>query len=90
MIIALGVPMSGEKTPLGFIQATTEYEKVVREFWKGLLDRGLNIEEGILCIIDGARGLRSAIRKVFADKAMVQRCQWHKRENVVSYLPKYL
>ena len=25
---------------------------------------------------------------MFQKKALVQRCQWHKRENVVSYLPK--
>lgn len=90
MIIALAVTMDGEKIPLGFIQAATENERVVKEFLNGLLDRGLNIDQGLLCIIDGAKGLRSAIKKVFSDKAMVQRCQWHKRENVVSYLPKSL
>ena len=88
MIIALGVTMAGEKIPLGFIQAGSENERVVKEFLNTLLDRGLRIDEGILCIIDGAKGLHSAIRKVFADKALIQRCQWHKRENVVSYLPK--
>jgi transposase-like protein len=61
---------------------------VIKAFLNDLLGRGLNIEEGILCVTDGAKGLRSAIRKVFADKALVQRCQWHKRENVVAYLPK--
>ena len=88
MIIALGVTMEGEKIPLGFVQAGSENERVVKEFLNTLLDRGLRIDEGILCIIDGAKGLHSAIRKVFSDKALVQRCQWHKRENVVSYLPK--
>lgn len=88
MIIALGVTMTGEKIPLGFIQAGSENERVVKEFLNILLDRGLGIDEGILCILDGAKGLHSAIRKVFADKALIQRCQWHKRENVVSYLPK--
>jgi transposase-like protein len=39
-------------------------------------------------VIDGAKGLRSGIKKVFRDKALIQRCQWHKRENVVDYLPK--
>lgn len=90
MIIALGVTMEGEKIPLGFIQAATENERVVKEFLSGLLDRGLNIEQGLLCIIDGAKGLCSGIKRVFSDKAMVQRCQWHKRENVVSYLSKSL
>jgi hypothetical protein len=28
------------------------------------------------------------VKKVFRDRALVQRCQWHKRENVVSYLRK--
>ena len=88
MIIALGVTVTGEKIPLGFIQAATENDRVLKAFLRQLLDRGLNIEEGILCIIDGAKGLCSAIRKVFSDKALIQRCQWHKRENVVSYLPK--
>jgi transposase-like protein len=88
MIIALGVTMTGEKVPLGFIQAASENERVVKEFLNILLDRGFRIDQGILCIIDGAKGLHSAIRKVLADKALIQRCQWHKRENVLSYLPK--
>lgn len=88
LIIALGVTLTGEKIPLGFIQAATENETVVKAFLGNLIDRGLNIDEGLLCIIDGAKGLRCGIRKVFRDKAVIQRCQWHKRENVVDYLPK--
>ncbi|MEK6677189.1 MAG: transposase [Planctomycetota bacterium] len=52
-----------------------------------LAERGLKTEHGLLCIIDGAKGLRKAVNKVFGDKAAVQRGQWHKRENVVRYLP---
>ena len=88
MIIALGVTVTGEKIPLGFIQTATENERVIKGFLNSLLARGLSVEEGILCVIDGAKGLHSAIRKVFQDRALIQRCQWHKRENVVSYLPK--
>ena len=58
------------------------------ELLRSLLDRGLSFEEGILCVVDGGRGLRKATREVFSGRAEVQRCQWHKRENVVSYLPK--
>ena len=32
--------------------------------------------------------MRTAIQTVFGAQALVQRCQWHKRENVVRYLPK--
>ena len=88
MIIALGVTVTGEKIPLGFIQTATENERVVKNFLEGLVERGLDIEQGILCVIDGAKGLCAAIGKVFQDRVLIQRCQWHKRENVVSYLPK--
>jgi len=90
MVIALGVTMSGEKVILGFIQAATEKEGVVKDFLQELIERGLPIKQGLLCVIDGAKGIRSAIQKVFGERALVQRCQWHKRENVVDYLPKHL
>ncbi|MCH8040899.1 MAG: transposase [Nitrospinae bacterium] len=53
-----------------------------------LIERGLQCEHGLLCVIDGAKGLRKAIDSVFGHQALVQRCQWQKRENMVHYLPK--
>jgi len=88
MIIALGVTLTGEKVVLGFVQTATENEKVCTAFLKGLIDRGLSLERGLLVVIDGAKGLRKAVTNVFSDRAAVQRCQWHKRENIVSYLSK--
>jgi putative transposase len=88
MLIALGVTLEGEKVFLGVVQTGTENEKVTKEFLNQLLERGLKIEEGLLVIIDGSKGLRAAVGKAFHDQAIIQRCQWHKRENVVSYLPK--
>ena len=55
---------------------------------QSLLDRGLRLDAGLLVIIDGAKGLRAAVQAVFGARGVVQRCQWHKRENVVRYLPK--
>jgi transposase-like protein len=88
MVVALGVTVEGRKIPLGFIQTGAENERVCREMLEGLLERGLKVEEGLLCVIDGSKGLRKAIYGVFSNRALIQRCQWHKRENVVSYLPK--
>jgi transposase-like protein len=88
MVIALGVTSDGKKVLLGFIQTGAENERVCGEMLEGLLERGLRIEEGLLCVIDGSKGLRKAIYGVFGNKALIQRCQWHKRENVVGYLPK--
>lgn len=86
MVIALGVTIQGEKVVLGFVQTATENERVCSQFLRSLVDRGLNVDQGVLCVIDGAKGLRKAVDKVFGPKAAVQRCQWHKRENVVRYL----
>jgi transposase-like protein len=88
MVIALGITMTGEKRFLGFIETGTENATVLSSFLRSLLGRGLDISQGILVIIDGGKGLRSAVRKAFSKRVLVQRCQWHKRENVVGYLPK--
>jgi putative transposase len=88
MVIAVGVTVSGDKVLLGMVQTATENERAVAEFLQRLIARGLKPEAGLLCVIDGSKGLRAAIRKVFGEDTPVQRCQWHKRENVVSYLPK--
>src|SRR5574338_1135087 len=88
MVLALGVLRTGEKKLLGFVQTATENEAVCAEFLRGLVTRGLRTDQGLLCVIDGAKGLRKVIQAVFGRHAVVQRCQWHKRENVVRYLPK--
>lgn len=88
MIIALGVTMDGYKIPLGFIQAATENDRVCRQFIDSLIDRGLQYQQGLLCLIDGSKGLYSALTKALDGYVAIQRCQWHKRENVISYLPK--
>ena len=88
MVIALGVTVQGRKIPLGFVQTGTENERVGREMLEGLLERGLKMADGLLCVIDGSKGLRKALYEVWGTKVLVQRCQWHKRENVIGYLPK--
>ena len=88
MVIALGITLSGEKRFLGFVETDTENEKVLTPFLRSLVERGLDVSQGVLVILDGGKGLRSAVRKAFRDRALVHRCQWHKRENVVSYLAK--
>ena len=88
MVIALGITLTGEKVILGFVQTATENETVCSAFLRELVERGLRIEQGLLVVLDGAKGLRKAITTVLGAHAAVQRCQWHKRENVVAYLPK--
>lgn len=86
MVVALGVTMTGDKVFLGFVESDTENKRVLTGFLRELLGRGLNIDRGVLVVIDGGKGLNSAVKKAFSKRALIQRCQWHKRENVVSHL----
>ena len=88
LVVAVGVTMTGDKHVLGFVETGTENEQVLTPFLRSLGDRGLDSSQGLLVIIDGGKGLRAAVRQAFGSLALVQRCQWHKRENVVSHLPK--
>ncbi len=88
MVVALGITLTGEKVILGFVQTATENERVCAAFLRDLVERGLRYAQGLLCVVDGAKGLRKAITTVFGARTPVQRCQWHKRENVLAYLPK--
>lgn len=87
MVVAVGVWATGEKRILGFVQTATENRVVCADFLRSLLARGLCLEQGLLVVIDGSKGLRAAVGDAFGARGVVQRCQWHKRENVVRYLP---
>jgi transposase-like protein len=88
IVIALGITIDGEKVLLGFVETSTENQVVCKAFINGFRDRGLKLENEILFIIDGAKGLAKGIKDALGKRALIQRCQWHKRENVVSYLDK--
>lgn len=74
MVVALEKTVNGWKIPLEFVQVGTENERVGREMLEGLLQRGLKADDGLLCVIDGPKGLRKASCNVFGRKALVQRC----------------
>ena len=88
VVLAAGITLTGQKIVLGLVQTATENTRVLTEFLPGLVARGLRLAAGLLWLVDGGKGLRAAIRTVAGPEAVVQRYQWHKRENVVSYLPK--
>jgi len=88
IIICMGVTLQGEKVPLGFVQAATENSGPIKDMLTNLKERGLSWEEGLLCVIDGSKGIRKAIEESFGDKAVIHRCQWHKQENILKYIPE--
>lgn len=88
MVVALGVTVGGRKIPLGFTEASTEHHEPVKSLLRDLVDRELSFNQGVLFVTDGARGLHKAIRETISGYGLIQRCQWHKRENIVGHLPK--
>lgn len=90
MIVALGIDEKGHKHPLGLREGTTESKGVCRALLSNLIERGFDFEDGILVVIDGGKGLRSAVNSVFGRLALVQRCQLHKRRNVIDHLPQHM
>lgn len=86
VIIALGVTIDGTKTPLGIWAGSTENSVVATELLQNLLGRGLCVNEATLFVIDGGKAIRKALRDVFGDRAIVQRCQVHKARNVKGHL----
>jgi transposase-like protein len=90
ILIALGIDSDGRKHVLGVREGTTENSGVARSLLRDLLARGLDPERAHLFVIDGSKALRSAIEKVFDRLGIVQRCQIHKRRNILDHLPESL
>ena len=83
-----GSPPGGEKLALGLWDGSTENAAVAGALLADLVDRGVDVEQGLLFVIDGSKGLRKAIRQVFGNDVPVQRCTQHKQRNVLEHLPE--
>ena len=87
VLVALGFDTAGKKHVLGIREGSTEKTQVVRALLSELIDRGLDADRTRLWVIDGGKALRRALTEVFGASALVQRCQEHKRRNVLEHLP---
>lgn len=87
VIVVLGIDIKGKKYILGIRQAETENWQVCRDLFESLIDRGLEVKN-YLFVIDGSKALKKAIRKIFGNKAPIQRCVQHKKRNILKYLPR--
>jgi len=87
-VVALAICTDGTKVPVGLWLGDTENKTVVTALLADLVDRGLSVDGGLLVVIDGAKALAAAVRKVFGEAALIQRCTLHKRRNVKDHLPK--
>jgi transposase-like protein len=87
-VVAMVITTDGTKIPVGLRHGDTENATLVTALLADLVDRGLDYSGGLLVIIDGAKALASAVKKVFGARALVGRCQLHKARNVEDHLPK--
>jgi putative transposase len=86
MVAALGIREDGKKMILGIRQGATENATVVGELLGDLMERGLDFSEPRLYILDGGKALTAAVKKHAGESAVIQRCQVHKRRNLLDHL----
>jgi transposase-like protein len=86
VVCAVGLTDTGEKKVLGLRQGSTEDTVLCREFLEGLVVRGFTAQRGVLFVIDGGKGLSRALRDVFGNNVLIQRCRIHKKRNVLEKL----
>jgi putative transposase len=87
-VVVLGITTDGVKIPLGLWEGSTENATVATALLSDLVDRGLDVEQGVLCVLDGAKALRKAVRDVLGVNTPVHRCVRHKQRNVMDHLPE--
>ena len=87
MIVALGIGCDGTKTVLGLREGATENTTVVSALLSDLVERGLDFSAPRLYILDGGKALHAAVKRHAGEAAFIQRCQVHKKRNVIDHLP---
>jgi transposase-like protein len=90
VLIAIGIDASGQKHVLSLHEGATENATACKALLEGMVSRGLRTERSVLVVIDGSKALYAAVRAVLGDRALIQRCQVHKRRNVLDHLPDHM
>jgi len=74
--VALGSTTDGVKIPLGLWEGSSENATVATALLPDLVGRGLDVEQDVLCVLDGARGRQvfcvSAVGKCNSDFRVVK------------------
>lgn len=87
VVTAVGVDAVGKKHVLGLWEGATEHSATCTALLESLVERGLRTDRALLVVLDGSKALRKAATAVFGKRALVQRCQEHKKRNVLDALP---
>lgn len=87
-IVAVGIAEDGTKHFLGIEQGATENATVCTHLLQDLIDRGLDPTGEYLFLLDGSKALKKAVKLVFGQNSLIQRCLEHKIRNILDYLPE--
>jgi putative transposase len=88
VLVALGIDEKGDKHTLGLYEGATENTTSCIGLLSDLEARGVRTDRAMLFVIDGSKALAKAIRAKFGTRALIQRCQVHKKRNVEDHLPE--
>jgi transposase-like protein len=88
IVVALGIDGTGQKHALGLWDGSTENTTVCQSLLANLQSRGVRTDRSLLVILDGSKALHRAVTQIFGRAALIQRCQVHKRRNVLDHLPE--
>jgi len=88
VLIALGIDEKAEKHILGLYEGATENTTACTGLLSDLEARGVHTDRAMLFVIDGSKAIAKSIRTKFGTRALIQRCQVHKKRNVEDHLPE--
>lgn len=89
LVVAMGITDDNQKVPLGLVAGNTENAGVVKDLLTSVVDRGFDFNtKRILVVVDGGKALKSAVRSLWGDNALIQRCWIHKLRNIKDYIPE--
>jgi transposase-like protein len=88
VLAALGIEENGQKHVLGLWEGATENARACKGLLQDLISRGMSSDKAVLVVLDGAKALHKAVTDVFGRRALIQRCQEHKKRNVADQLPE--
>src|SRR3954467_13032140 len=64
-VVCLGIDTDGIKHPLGLWDGSTENATVATRLLSNLTGRGLDVDQGVLVVLDGGKASRKAVNDVF-------------------------
>lgn len=88
-VVAVGITDDSQKIPLGVREGTTENASVVKDLLASIIDRNFTLAASrLLAVLDGGKALRAAVKVIWGDAVLIQRCWIHKLRNIKDYIPE--